>query len=158
MTMRIIATDDPASGTACPRCRHRPTVAFEQVGRTGSLCPRCSRIEWDLRSVRYEFTCKCGRAMGPIYVIETKTLGKYICFACAALRRDRGLSPNPRVKVRYEVWCEGRCGSLQGWLDLAEGKPVEHRASNYWCTPCARAGRGQELFGARPRIVVPVLV
>lgn len=156
--MRVIVSGDRVSGTECPRCRHRPTVPFEKAGRTGSFCPKCAWISWDLASVRHEFTCRCGRAMGPIYTLSTAKLGKYICFACAARRRSSGLAPNPRVKVRYEAWCAGRCGSLQGWVDLPEAVPLNDQTGHYMCTPCATAGRNQAIFGKAPKIVIPVLV
>lgn len=153
--MFILSSEGPDGlGGACPKCRHYPLLRWadpkpaarskgdcgpaETPSPTGVLCPKCGWRKQDLRSVRYEFTCKCGRYMGPIYVLETKKLGKYVCFACSAKRQANGLSPNPYVKVRYEVWCEGRCGFLQGWCDLPETVPLTHQASGYLCMVCAK--------------------
>lgn len=155
----IDAERDGRVETMCPKCRHRPLLHWadpkpparakgeygpsETPSPTGVFCPKCGWKRQDLRSVRHEFTCKCGRYMGPIYVLETRKLGKYVCFACAGKRRAQGLNPNPHVKVRYEVWCQGGCGSLQAWLDLHETVPLVHQASGYFCTACAKTPKAR---------------
>lgn len=169
--MIFVNLGTPASHT-CPQCRHHPILNYgngmrELDGRwngvaaripeaAGVLCPKCGWTKQDLRSVRYEFTCKCGRYMGPIYLVETRKLGKYVCFTCAGKRRSAGLHPNPKVNVRYEIWCDGRCGSLQGYLDFPETTSPEYaegRRHDYFCNACAKKPVGQELF--RHRIVIP---
>lgn len=154
----------------CPKCDHRPLLTWadpaspmrsrgeygpaELPSPTGVMCPRCGWKRQDLRSVRHEFACRCGRYMGPIFVLETRKLGKYVCFACAAKRRGRGLNPNPHVKVRYEVWCGGGCGSLQGWCDLPETVPLTHQASGYLCMTCAKSPKGRNEIMSGSAILV----
>lgn len=125
----------------CPKCKAANLLVVEKTDekRSGVICRSCGWWHGDAKTDRHFLRCEdtCGEEMGPVSILEGMTRPKYICRGCAERRKADKVEPDPSIKVRTAIRCQGECGTLVGYIDHPEGTNFARKRMRLgFCDPC----------------------